>query len=543
MSHMTAETFFIDMKYVSLYHKLGFQEINLDMYEKAYSSSVIKIESESQRYFFKNKWYPLKNHYDFVILELIDFLLTKETMGFEIFIEGKEVHLSQDQVKVKIRCEQWGNDFNAVKYSDVHDDILYTSRLLGGLIDREYIIKIGENKEYVDFFVKLIEEFFPQVFNSMDEIIDQDFQIQGTVLKKYKGINKNVSVPEGIDKIESGAFWNNTSVEQIDIPESVTKIGGDAFAYCYNLKKINIPPSVRVIGDNPFAGCSDLLIDNKSPYFLLIDGVLFTRDKMRLIHYSPFLENREFIVPEDTEWIGKHSFYDCKNLKEVTLGRRVNYIGNNPFSDCENIILKNESPYFIYSDGALLDKGKTTIFHYSLGVNQDQYVVPDTVRTIGRNSFWNCKRIKKIILGKNIRQIGYNPFANCSNLEIVSESPYFRVIDGVLYDDNVKEVFCCTSNAARHGVLIPEGVMNIGRNSFAGCVSLKTIVIPESVGAIGRGAFSGCKNLEQISIPKSVTSIEKWAFSGCDKLRYIEIDNETIIANDAINSNTKVVRK
>ena len=91
-----------------------------------------------------------------------------------------------------------------------------------------------------------------------------------------------------------------------------------------------------------------------------------------------------------------------------------------------------------------MNRNMTDILHYSHGRDCDEYIMPDSVRTIGRNSFWNCKRIKRIKLGRNLRQIGYNPFANCSNLTIESESPNYIVLDGILYDRTAREVICCT---------------------------------------------------------------------------------------------------
>ena len=48
-------------------------------------------------------------------------------------------------------------------------------------------------------------------------------------------------------------------------------------------------------------------------------------------------------------------------------------------------------------------------------------------------------------------------------------------------------------------VVIPEGVTNIGSDTFYECRSLTSVVIPASVTSIGVSAFWGCPNLTSIT--------------------------------------------
>ena len=119
----------------------------------------------------------------------------------------------------------------------------------------------------------------------------------------------------------------------------------------------------------------------------------------------------------------------------------------------------------------------------------------------------------------------------------------FKVIGNVLYDADAREAFCCTSAMAEDGIVLQPSVKVIGRNSFSGCESLKSIVIPESVLTISRGAFSNCTGLETVIFEGVPESIEKWAFSYCPKLRTIEIPTDTELGNEVfIGSTTEVLR-
>lgn len=529
-----AGTLFVDMKYVSLYHKLGFRETSSDIFEKKYHDISIMIESEEQRFRFKDGTVPLTHHPDFVTLELLDLLLCRgySPQNLQITEEGL---ILDGPKRIAFHTFAWGRGYEEAvsKGCPSECEAFYTSQLSGGLIDRKYIVCLdGDTHSSGLFDHQELYDFEPVPPAALEDC-PPEFTVESTTLVSYKGNDEHVCIPEGIRKIENGAFWNNCSIRSVHIPDTVEVIAGDAFVYCESLENINIPTSVVDLGDDPFAGCPNLVITNESDDFDLVDGVLFTSDRTRLIHYQPSLPDEMYIVPDSVEWVGKHSFYDCNNLRKVVIGRNVDYIGNNPFSDCHNIVLENNSPNYVYLDGALLDRNMTTILHYSQGRDADDYIMPDTVRTIGRNSFWNCKRIRRIVLGMNLRQIGYNPFANCSNLSIESNSPLYVVKDSILYDKDVREVVCCSDLRAKEPVVLPETVENIGRNSFAGCKSLKKIVIPESVKSISRGAFSHCESLEEVNIPDSVETIEKWAFGYCYSLRRISIGKNTRVAKDA----------
>jgi len=541
VDNRVAGTLFVDMKYVYLYHKLGFREEATDIYTKRYPGIKIFIESEKQYFTFEGHDYPLTAHSDFVTLELLDRLLEKGYSPSDIHLERDGITLC-DPVKLSFRTLAWGREYEGwlSEHKPSPGQVFYTSQLSGGLIDRRYLVNLDGALMSTGLFEHdTLYDFTPIPVIELEDI-PPEFIVDSTVLVAYKGAEENVVIPTGITKIESGAFWNNCAIRTVTIPDTVTVIGGDAFVYCESLTAVNIPESVEDIGDDPFAGCLGLVVSNHSNAFVNDNGVLFTSDRTRLIHYQPSLVAEEYTIPDSVEWIGKHSFYNCNNLRKVVIGPNVDYIGNNPFSDCHHIVLENRSPNFVYADGALMDRNRTTILHYSHGRDEDEYIMPDTVRTIGRNSFWNCKRIRRIVLGRNLRQIGYNPFANCSNLRIESNSPNYVVRDSILYDKDVREVVCCTDVRAKEPVTIPDTAENIGRNSFAGCVSLKEVSIPGSVRTISRGAFSHCESLEKVFIPDSVEIIEKWAFSYCYGLREISIGRNTKVAKDTFTGSEKV---
>ena len=398
-----AGSLFIDMKCTSLYHKLGYRAIeHLDSFVKSYRDCDILIESESQYFIFNGEKYSLNRHVDFVILELLDRILDHRYCFSEIEIRESGIVLRNEKYNIFFICEVWSSDPQNRIFKDSSEiQVVYTSRLNGGLI--EYKIHPNNSSYSHIFFKREIENHTPS--DSHIRYIG-DFGVIDDRLVEYIGNEVNVTIPEGISYIDAGVFWDKQSIREVILPETLRVIGGDAFIYCEEISEIVIPKNVKKMGDNPFGGCVNLHLRNKSPHFMLEDDVLFTNDKTRLIHYSPWKSDTEYSIDDSVEWIGKHGFYKCVNLKKITIGRNVDFMGNNPFSDCFNLTLRNNSLHFQYVDGALLSSDGSLILHYSVGAEYDEYRVPDSVRMIGRNSFWNCAGLKRIVIGKNVRQIG-----------------------------------------------------------------------------------------------------------------------------------------
>ena len=72
-------------------------------------------------------------------------------------------------------------------------------------------------------------------------------------------------------------------------------------------------------------------------------------------------------------------------------------------------------------------------------------------------------------------------------------------------------------------VSIPNGTWRIGRNAFNDCKNMKTVMIPDSIIDIGPFAFMGCTELNRIQLPSGLESIGEFAFSSCDQLTEIQI--------------------
>ena len=73
----------------------------------------------------------------------------------------------------------------------------------------------------------------------------------------YTGI-RHITLPEGLEIIESGVFANSYLQDTLVIPSTVTQIRTGAFANCRQLTAVILPAGLQGIMGDAFAGCSSL---------------------------------------------------------------------------------------------------------------------------------------------------------------------------------------------------------------------------------------------------------------------------------------------
>lgn len=314
---------------------------------------------------------------------------------------------------------------------------------------------------------------------------DEDFVIEGGVLKKYNGPGGDVVIPDGVTSIGDGAFFECTTLTSVFIPKGVTDIAPNSFIYCYSLTEIEVES-----GNNKFISES---------------GVLYSKDMTELIAYPGGKEGTSFAIPESTTAIGSDAFAGCDNLINVTIPGNVIDIGGGAFSSCRNlsnVIISDGVPYI--SDN---------MFSYCRSLTTVS--IPNSVNSIYYNAFMDCSSLKSITIPDSVTQIQMQAFSGCSSLTNLKLPDSMTSVPPYLFSG-------CSSLTQ---VNIPNSVTKIEANAFWGCASLTNIDIPSSVTEIERGAFGECSSLHSISLPYGVTSIGDQMFDGCSSLTDITIPN------------------
>lgn len=226
-------------------------------------------------------------------------------------------------------------------------------------------------------------------------------------------------IPSSMKDIDG--FTACSSLKSINLPEGLETIGIQAFCDCDSLKTVTIPSSVNSIGFGAFEWCDSLTeikVKSNNAYFTDINGVLYNKDKTKIIQYPKAKTQTSYIIPSSVTTVGRDAFEECENLKSIILPEKLTSIEESAFSSSG--IKTIEMP-----------AGVTTISRSAFNSSFiESIVLPNNIVKIDEMAFRNCKNLKKIFIQNPQCEIDDSFGTICSNLAF--ENAY-RQFDGIIY--------------------------------------------------------------------------------------------------------------
>jgi len=298
------------------------------------------------------------------------------------------------------------------------------------------------------------------------------------------------------------------AIGEVTIPNSVIIFGYSAFDSCESLISVTIPDSVTCIDDRTFSSCTSLTsieVSGNNKNYSSIDGVLFNKNKSRLITYPAGKTDSKYVMPNSVISIDDDAFDSCINLKSVTIPNSVTSIDSGAFSNCislTSIEVSGNNKNYSSTDGVLFNKDKSELITYPAGKTDSEYAIPNSVTSIGNYAFACSTNLTSVSIPNSVTSIGYDTFEDCTSLTSVTIPDSVTSIGWDTFEN-------CTSLAS---ITIGNGITSIGLGAFSGCTSLTSVTIPDSVTSVGNSAFYDCTSLASVTIPNSVTSIDEHAF-------------------------------
>ena len=343
-----------------------------------------------------------------------------------------------------------------------------------------------------------------------------------------------------VTRIAREAFLDCSFLKSVSISDNVTFIGENAFSSCPILEEIVISKGVIAIGDNFVSSCrvlKSIQVDEKSERFCSLDGVLFSKDKNKLLVYPAGKKDSSFVIPQFVKTIKAGAFSGAESLTSLRT-----FESHDKFASYDGVIYsKNGDEIIVFPPGKGLEGSKAFEIRdgtKSIASNAfesarflKEVVIPHGIKKIGKMSFANCLSLLSILIPSTTRMIGQLAFASCPNLTsifVYEESKFYSSNDGILYSKDRERLICCPSGKELGDdfkkdppFTIPSNVREIEEYAFYGSASLSKVVIPETVNVIGSYAFKDCASLQKVTISNKVKSVRASIFYGCDLLKEI----------------------
>ena len=350
-----------------------------------------------------------------------------------------------------------------------------------------------------------------------------------------------------LNRIDSGAFRDCTSLTNAILPETLQYIGQEAFRGCTQLAEINIPALVTEIQDHAFTDTAYFTDPAHWVGDVLYIGPHLVRAKTSLAG--------SYVVQDGTVSISAEAFMDCAELTHITLPAELVAVDKDAFKGClalDTVVFKGTFANYL---AIRFDNDMASPMHFAKNLTisgaEGTPQIPAETTVIPAGAF-RGSQIESIVIPASVTSVGANAFADCAQLtsvkfangsklisvgaDIVSNTPFYREAGnwehGLLYvkDESGSPVALVAAKEseldayAPYGgegfggsakqAIVAEGTLSVAARLFAGFETLRYVEIPDTVIYLGAGLFEGCTGLNRVNFREGT---EGW-FAYGDKL-------------------------
>ena len=156
--------------------------------------------------------------------------------------------------------------------------------------------------------------------------------------------------------------------------------------------------------------------------------------------------------------------------------------------------------------------------------------LPGTLERIGTSAFNGCTGLSEITIPASVTELGssgnetlteFDLFRDCSALTAIhveEANQNYASRDGVLFDSAFETLYCYPMGRSATQYEAPEGTVRISSYAFYRADRLTDVTLPDTVTEIGQEAFSDCTALEHIDLGAGLQTVGWGAFNWCSRL-------------------------
>lgn len=240
---------------------------------------------------------------------------------------------------------------------------------------------------------------------------------------------------------------------KVIIPDGIETLNMSILFGCSNLDTVVIPSSVRNIDSGGSTiPCKAIMVEESNPYYCSIDGVLYNKDRTKLVSYPKNKPGSSYTIEKGTKIIGIWAFTDNKNLITVEF--------------------------------------------------------PKTLEKIDEYAFMNSEKLATLTIPQNIKEYGYHCFAGCFENKTIGP-----VGGGYDVEFESSSIIPDFDGCAMKSIVIPKGITNF--NGLDCCSNLIKITMNGDALNLGSSEypFAAAPDGLKIYVPKGATGYTKKPWS------------------------------
>lgn len=402
-----------------------------------------------------------------------------------------------------------------------------------------------------------------------EKAIDE-FLILGNILVKYNGKGQQAIIPPNIKVIADNAFIDKTNLKQITLNDGLEYINSYAFYGCSSIYYIEIPSSIKYIGEFAFSYCPNLyriIMRSQTPPELSSTGEIFTTDAVYYAGGNVY--EFSIVVPFNAAslYLNRylaHDLWNEYNLLQMT-ERKVTFESpNSPQTSYNtNTIYQPVQPLdrpgyvfagWYYTDNVTVQKTTDPIifpleidsevglnsrwFNLDEGVSGIEYVLinDETEYAVYRYT----GNLKYVVIpysykGKAVTKILSGAFSASSSsinsevYQIILPNTIREIEEGAFNDTKwynqflgdfiyINDILIEYRGSDEH-VEIPSFINSIVSGAFMNNDTIKSIRFSSNITVIPKKLMYNCINLETVILPANLLEIKEQAFMNCPKLK------------------------
>lgn len=297
--------------------------------------------------------------------------------------------------------------------------------------------------------------------------------IARAAFQQCKGLTGKLVLPDSITTIEGWAFYDDKFTGELVLPKNLENLGEAAFGKNTGFEntKIVIPASLKKIGIDYEVNGENLGLSTHDFYnfganvrkfeafeveegnenFVAIDGVLYTKDKKRLISYPRNKKGDTYEILDGVVTLDEFAFASNMNLQTLKVPDSLTFeprkkgirSGNRTpvtaalysYSAIQDIILNETNPNYTSIDGVVYTKDKKQLMCVSTGRTKE-VIIPDGVETIIDYAVFPsqvARSIPKMYISSSLTNISdmnlklLNNYGAIRKFEIAEDNPAFTL--------------------------------------------------------------------------------------------------------------------